>query len=114
MTKEPGLTQIDKAVGEEFVDLPAAPLFLCDAEGDWIELETLVARKRTLLRRYLGQEYSFTAYAANGTKWVMRYESPGFSIWTRLSQFMRTAKVVVPVRWDRGGIYTIDELRAAS
>jgi hypothetical protein len=110
--REAGLTQIEKTVGEENFDLPVAPLFLCDAKGDWIELETLVATKRILMRLDSGKEYNFTAYAANGTKWIMRYESPGFSIWSRLSQFRRTPKVVVPVRWDRRGTYNVDELRA--
>lgn len=107
------MSQIDEALGEDHVDLPVAPLFLCDAKGDWIELETLVATRRTILRLDSGKEHIFTAYAANGTKWTMRYESPGNSSWSRLTQFMGRPTIVVPVRWDRCGTYKLDELRSA-
>jgi hypothetical protein len=107
------LPQNENAAAREDVGLPAAPLFLCDTKGDWIELETLVATQRTLLRLDFGKKYEFTAYAADGIKWTMRYESPEFSIWSRLSQFMSSNRVVVPVRWERREAYNIDELRAA-
>ena len=94
-------------------DQPVAPLFLLDADRDWIEFEEIVTTERILLSSAAIKEYEFIAYAADGTKWNMRYESPGFSIWTRLSRFIHTRKIVVPVRWNRCGTYRIDELRAA-
>ena len=93
-------------------DLPIAPLFLCDEGEDWIELETQVATERNLFRLGSAKKYAFIAYAANETKWKMRYESPGFSIWTRLTQYLRTPKILVPVRWLHRGSYRIDELRS--
>jgi hypothetical protein len=70
----------------------------------------LAATERTLLKLGTSRKYEFTAYAADETEWRMRYERPGFSIWTRL---FREYKIVVPVQWDRSGRYHIDELRAA-
>jgi len=108
-----GMNLVDGAIGGHATALPVAPLFLCDAEGDWIELESLVATERTLLRNDPRKKYEFIAYAAEETKWVMRYESPGFSVWTRLLAVVRTPKIVVPVLWDRRGKYQVSELRAA-
>ena len=93
--------------------IPHAPVFLCDSDGDWIELENNVASERTLFRLRSNRRYEFIAYAPDETKWTMMYESRGFSIWTRLTQYVRMPKVVVPVRWIRCGQYHVDELRAA-
>jgi len=97
-------------MGGQPIDVPVAPLFLCTTDGDWIELEEIAATERTLLKLGTSRKYEFTAYAADETKWRMRYERPGFSIWARL---FREYGIVVPVQWDRRGRYHIDELRAA-
>lgn len=106
------MTQMDKGVGKQPIDLPVAPLFLCDADSDWIEFKSLIATEHTILRPASGKRYQFIAYAADESKWDMQYESPGSRGWTRLTQFFHRPKIVVPVRWDRRGKYDVDELRA--
>jgi hypothetical protein len=92
-------------------DLPVAPLFLCDEGEDWIELEAQVVTERKLFRHGSATKYELIAYAANETKWNMRYSSPGSSIWTRLKQLLRTENILVPVQWLDRGSYHVDELR---
>ena len=60
-------------------DHPIAPLFLCDNDEDWIELETKVEIETKLFRPGSAKKYDFIAYATNQTRWRMRYESPAFS-----------------------------------
>jgi hypothetical protein len=109
---EVGMMRVDESQMRP-PDQPIAPLFLCGADRDWIELKEIVATERILLRSATVKKYEFLAYAADETKWNMRYESPGLSIWTRLSQFTQTPKITVPLQWNRCGTYRIDELRAA-
>jgi hypothetical protein len=92
-------------------DLPLAPLFLCDERSDWIELETRVETECKLFRLRSAKKYEFIAYAANQTKWKKQYETPRFSIWSRLIQYVRTPNVMVPIRWHDCGSYRIEELR---
>ena len=49
-------------------DQPVAPLFLLDADRDWIEFEEIVTTERILLSSAAIKEYEFIAYAADGTK----------------------------------------------
>jgi hypothetical protein len=91
--------------------LPIAPLFLLDNSGEWIQFESTVATDHTLFRLRSAKRYEFIAYDANQTKWKKQYENPHFSIWNRFQQYIRSAKVVVPVRWDQIGRYDIEELR---
>lgn len=105
--------QGDKTIAQQSVDLPAVPLFLCDAGCTWIELEEIAATERALFRPRPAKKFEFIAYAADEAKWIMRYESPGFSVWTRLTRIFHKPKIVVPVEWARQAKYDLRDLRAA-
>ncbi|MGJ5817380.1 hypothetical protein [Paludibaculum fermentans] len=94
-------------------EIPCAPVFLCDGDGDWMQLEKTVKTERTLFRLHSAREFEFTAYAADETKWTLRYTCPGVPIWTRLRHLFTVPKIVVPVQWISHDRYPVNELRAA-